>query len=237
MQINDDIMISGWEDGSLRMHDVDNTKCIWQLDNIHKNGVSSLDLTSDSKHIATGGNDGVVRMWEMRSLAMKTNLKEHTNKITKVKLWPGNEKLISSSRDKSLLYWDLVKEKRLQAFYQTMGGVNSFDIIPSHNLIISTGQDRKVSYWDLRQPNVVKCFDTDNNSKNLEECMKIRCSKDGKVFYTGGAYIKAWDVSTGNLMSQHLGHSNGVLSLDISEDESTLLTGGNDASILVWKIK
>lgn len=168
---------------------------------------------------------------------MKTNLKEHTNKITKVKLWPGDAKLISSSRDKSLLYWDLVKEKRLQAFYQTMGGVNSFDIIPDKQLIISTGQDRKVSYWDLRQPNVVKCFDTDLNAKNLEECMKIRCSKDGKVFYTGGAYIKAWDVASGNLMSQHLGHSNGVLSQDISEDETTMLTGGNDASILVWKIK
>ena len=59
-----------------------------------------------------------------------------------------------------------MKEKRLQAFYQTMGGVNAFDIIPDKNLIISTGQDRKVSYWDIRQPNVVKCFDTDFNAKN-----------------------------------------------------------------------
>lgn len=236
MSITDDIMISGWEDGSLRMHEVESTKCIWELDSVHKNGVTSIDLTKDSKHIATGGADGVVRLWELRSLSMKTNLKEHTNKITKVKLWPGDNNLISSSRDKSLLHWDLVKEKRLQAFYQTMGGVNSFDIIPDKNLIISTGQDRKVSYWDLRQPNVVKCFDTDSDAKNLEECMKIRCTRDGKTFYTGGAYIKAWDVGTGKLLSKYIGHSNGVMSLDLSYDEKNLLTGGNDGSILVWKI-
>jgi WD40 repeat protein len=218
------------------MHEVSNAKQIWQLDNIHKGGVTSLELTEDSKFISTGGADGVVRLWEIRSLAMKTNLKEHTNKITKVKLWPGDDKLISSSRDKSLLFWDLNKEKRLQAFYQTMGGVNSFDIIPEHNLIVSTGQDRKISYWDLRTPNVVKCFDTDLDAKSLEECTRIRCSKDGKRFYTGGQYVKAWDFASGKIMTQHLGHSNGVSTLDLSADQTTLLTGGYDASIILWNI-
>jgi len=67
--------------------------------------------------------------------------------------------------------------------------------------------------------------------------MKIRCTRDGRTFYTGGAYIKAWDVGTGKLLSKQLGHSNGVQSLDLSYDEKNLLTGGNDGSILVWKIK
>ena len=58
LQITDDILVSGWEDGSLRMHEIDQKKQIWQLDNIHKNGVTSLELTKDSKHIGTGGADG-----------------------------------------------------------------------------------------------------------------------------------------------------------------------------------
>lgn len=236
MQIKDDIMISGWQDGGLRMHEIGSSNQIWQLDNAHKGGITSLELTKDSKMIATGGTEGVVRIWELRSLAMKTNLKEHTNKITKVKLWPGDQKLISASRDKSLLYWDQVKEKRLQAFYQTMGGVNSFDIIPEQNLIVSTGQDRKISYWDLRVPNVVKCFDTDPNAQINEECHKIRCSKDGKSFYTGGSTIRAWDLSSGKCQAQQLGHSNGCVSLDLSANEKSLITGGMDASIIIWQL-
>ena len=59
LQIKDDIMLSGWVDGALRMHMIDNEgKQVWELANTHKGGVTSLELTADSKFIATGGAEG-----------------------------------------------------------------------------------------------------------------------------------------------------------------------------------
>lgn len=101
-------MLSGWEDGALRMHELTNSTQLWQIDNTHKFGITSLDFSPDSKFICTGGGDGVVRVWELRSRSMASNLKEHAHKITKVKLINGGGNLITSSRDKSLLLWDLV---------------------------------------------------------------------------------------------------------------------------------
>lgn len=107
MQIKDEIMISGWGDGSLKMHEVSTTNQIWEISNTHKNGLESLELSEDMRFIATGGGDGVARIWELRSRSMVSNLKEHANRITKVKLLPSNM-MVTSSRDKSLLLWDLV---------------------------------------------------------------------------------------------------------------------------------
>lgn len=86
----------------------------------------------------------------MKSREMISHLKEHSNKVTKVQLIGDDLHLLSSSRDRALLCWDLQKEKRISAHYQRMGGINYFDIVPDKNLVLTTGQDRKITYWDLR---------------------------------------------------------------------------------------
>lgn len=62
---------------------------------------------------------------------MISHLKEHTNKVTQTKLIEQDTYLLSSSRDRALLSWDLKREKRVSAHYQRMGGINSFDMIPN----------------------------------------------------------------------------------------------------------
>lgn len=56
------------------------------MDNAHKGGVFSICLSKNFKFFCTGGFEGEVRVWEMRSREMLSHLKEHTSKVTKVKL-------------------------------------------------------------------------------------------------------------------------------------------------------
>lgn len=84
--------------------------------------------------------------------------------------------MITASRDRALLQWDLKTEKRLSAHIQRMGGkifltinlcigINSFDIIPNTSIVITTGQERKITFWDLNQTNPVKQMDTNLDPK------------------------------------------------------------------------
>ena len=66
--------------------------------------------------------------------------------------------------------------------------------------------------------------------------MKLRVSKSGQNFYTGGEFVKCWDLKNGKVIDQHLAHSSGCLSMDINQKESNLITGGKDASILIWRL-
>ena len=107
---------------------------------------------------------------------------------------PNQQQLLSSSRDRALLCWDLQSEKRVSAHYQSMGGINSFDVIPNSSNVLTTGQDRKVTLWDLRQPNFVKQVDSLQN----DECFAIKVAHNARTFVTGGSgqSVKLWDVNS-----------------------------------------
>ena len=109
----DEIIISGWSDGKVRAFRVDNQELLWTIDHAHPSGVTAIDLAHNFKFLATGGNDGEIRVWEIRTRELISHLKEHTSKITKIEIFPDDVHLMSSSRDKSILTWDLKNEKRL----------------------------------------------------------------------------------------------------------------------------
>ena len=45
-----------------------------------------MDFSYNFKFFATGGNDGEIRVWEIRTWELITHLKEHTSKVTKVEI-------------------------------------------------------------------------------------------------------------------------------------------------------
>jgi WD40 repeat protein len=57
---------------------------MWTIDNAHKNGVTAIALSFNNKFIVSGGMDGEIRVWEIRSRELISHLKEHTSKVTKV---------------------------------------------------------------------------------------------------------------------------------------------------------
>ncbi|KAL4432056.1 hypothetical protein ABPG74_017792 [Tetrahymena malaccensis] len=236
---NSEIVLSGWQDGKIRMFSSENGNIIWQMDNAHKDGVYSICLSKNFKFFCSGGCDGEVRVWEMRSREMLSHLKEHTSKVTKVKLLGENEsQVVSSSKDRALLSWDLKQQKRISAHIQRMGGINSFDIANDNQTVVTTGQDRKITYWNLNQANPIKIIDTNNNPKAADECMSLHLSSDGRYFVTGGSeqIVKIWDFATGKLIAQGRGHSGCINTVSFSPDNKQVISGGRDGNILVWNV-
>jgi len=235
---SDEVILSGWGDDKMRMYRIDNGNKVWQIDNAHKGGVTTMCLSGNHKFICSGGAQGECRVWELRSREMVSNLKEHTHRVSKVQLWQDDLHLISASRDKALLCWDLKTEKRVSAHIQRMGGINSFDIVPGENLILTTGQDRKITYWDLREPNAVRSFDTNNNPKNGDECFSLACSHNGKYFATGGSeeIVRLWDIGTGKVLGEGAGHSGTINTVAFSADDKQFISGGKDGSIFLWNV-
>ena len=186
-------MISGWDDGKIRMYTADTGKHLWSIEDAHKKCVTAIQLSNNLKFLCTGGGEGDVRVWELRSRQMISHLKEHWGKISNIYLFKDDIHLLSASRDKTLLLWDLKAEKRLSSHQQRMGGINDFDVSPDGKLVLTTGQDRKVTYWDLKQPAPVRTIETIAN----DECNSLSISHNGKMFVTGGSnqVVRVWDMA------------------------------------------
>merc|ERR1719491_1981156 len=72
-------IVSGWSDGKLRAFLPQSGKLLYVINDGHKNGVTALNVTSDSGRIVTGGMEGEVRVWKIgkQTQTMDASLKEH----------------------------------------------------------------------------------------------------------------------------------------------------------------
>jgi WD40 repeat protein len=129
------ILFSGWSDGRLAnitvsflslhlrlsfhlsfviyrvlAHSAETGENLWMLENAHTGGVSSLVLSYNRRFILTGGPQGEVRLWELRTRELISHLKEHKQKITNIRLYHDDTLAVSGSRDRCMLRWDLRNE-------------------------------------------------------------------------------------------------------------------------------
>lgn len=170
---------------------------------------------------------------------MVSHLKEHTSKVTKVRLTGDEMHIISASKDRALLVWDLKLEKRVSAHIQRMGGINSFDVVRGSNVVVTTGQDQKITFWDLSQPNPLRSFNTSQKQQTVQdEVMDLNISHDGKYFVTGGTeeVVKVWDLQSGQIIGKGQGHSGPINSVAFSYDDRQIVSGGRDGNIFLWNV-
>jgi WD40 repeat protein len=229
-----DALISGWTDGKIRAHNAETGEFLWEIPNAHRGGVTSLVLSNNQRFIISGGEEGEVRVWELRSRELVSHLKEHGLRVTSLALFDDDVHALSCSRDRSFLCWDLRKEKRISNHTQRMGGINAIALSRDQTQVLTIGQEKKITYWDLRQPNPVQVIGT----AHADEATCIAVSFSGQFFATGGTdqVVKLWDYATGNLIMDGVGHSGTVNGLHFSPDDRQLISVGSDGNIFVWNI-
>jgi WD40 repeat protein len=240
LHFTDEVMISGWNDGKIRCFRTDNCEPLWTIDNAHKGGVTTLCFSHNRKFLCSGGTEGEVRVWETRSKDMVSHLKEHIQKVTKVGLFKDDLHLLTTAKDKSILIWDLNKEKRISSYQQSMGGVNNFQLSPiDENFLVTIGQDRKITFWDLRHAKPVKIMGSNPNNQpdQADELFALSISNDGKYVATGGTagIIRVWDFNNYHCLFEQYAHSKTCNSLSYTYDDKFLISAGADSQILAFR--
>lgn len=91
-------------------HSAETGENLWILNDAHAGGVTALVLSHNRRFILTGGPQGEVRLWELRTRELISHLKEHKQKITNIHLFKDDTFAVSGSRDRCLLRWDLRNE-------------------------------------------------------------------------------------------------------------------------------
>jgi WD40 repeat protein len=67
----------------------------------------SLCVATNGKYLVTGGDNRIIKVWDLKSGEAKGVLKGHASRIVEVELSPDGKHLVSSSQDCTVIYWDL----------------------------------------------------------------------------------------------------------------------------------
>eukprot|EP00741_Cyanophora_paradoxa_P024622 tig00000269_g23773.t1 len=193
----------------------------------HTNAVRCL-LSQGDNTLFSGGDDNVVKLWDLESMHPTWNFTGHTNWLTQLAIDADGMQLFSASYDTTIRIWDLHKgvckgvlegHTKPVLTLQNAGG----------NVVYSSGVDKSVRVWDARTH---KC---EQNAESHTDAV-TSSALHGNHVITGSrdGLIILWDRATMTPVKRIKAHSEWVLSLLVSED--VLYSGSDDNSIKLWDL-
>jgi len=197
----------------------------------HSKIVKSTHFSRDSTKILTGGQDKILRIFDLaKPEAEPLQLEGHSQPI-KIALWcKDNNTIISGGQDSVLRVWDVRTLKEVQS-HPVKGAITSIEIsLDGRHLSTTSGKD--VIFWDASKYEPVKTYTLplELNSASL--------APDSNTFVVGGSsdfWARVYDFNTGKELEVHKGHHGPVHCVHFSPDGATFASGSEDGTIRLWQ--
>ncbi|KIO13849.1 hypothetical protein M404DRAFT_120746 [Pisolithus tinctorius Marx 270] len=201
-------IVSGSQDTTVRLWDVEGGVQIGSPLEGHKNEVNSVAFSPDGKRIVTGSWDNTVRFWDVEGgVQIGSPLKGHTNPIFSVAFSPDGKSIVSGSWDKTVRVWDV--EGGVQIGSPLKGhtdGVNSVAFSPDGKRIVSGSLDNTVMVWDVEggvqigSPLIGSPLEGHTDWVN-----SVAFSPDGKriVSGSGDENVRVWENKMLTMVASH----------------------------------
>lgn len=229
-----DILITAYDDGKLRSYDMMQGSLLWDINDAHRGGANCVQVAENARFFMTGGAEGELRVWELRTRELVSHLKEHQAAVNDCHLFGNDRYGISCSRDHALLTWDLQAEKRLTAHREKQAGINQLALFEDQTTVVTAGAEKILTMWDLRTRDPVHRVPTATEIVGVA----MSSASGTPVLATGGHdhKVKLWDARKLQLWQEEAGHSKPIESLAFSPDGKQLVSCGIDHSVMVWNV-
>jgi len=167
----------------------------------------------------------------------RRTLRGHLAKVYAMHWATDSGNLVSASQDGKLIVWDGYSTNKVHAIPLRSSWVMTCAYAPSGNYTACGGLDNICSIYSLktREGNVRVSRELPGHTGYLSCCRFI---DDNQIVTSSGDMTCAlWDIETGQQISAFEGHTGDVMSLSLSPDMKTFVSGACDASAKLWDIR
>jgi WD40 repeat protein len=175
----------------------------------HRANALCIETLSESL-IASGGEDNLIKIWDIKKLICLKTLRGHTDKvlaITKINKFNPNNNKKNNKNNKN----------------------NKYDF---SNLICSCSADSKIKFWDLNSGTCVKTF------RSHENWVTSMLSFSDELFLSGDAEGKLifWDLLRFKKLRKINAHANQWINSICKLNAFSFATCSGDCTIKLWDI-
>jgi WD40 repeat protein len=194
--------------------------------------INDARLSPNGRLAATAGQDGTVRIWNVRTSALRRTLK-HDGPVTSVRFSPDGTLLVSASTDRTAAVWRVSDGARLQTLAGHKAAVVAARFSPRGKRVATASLDGTARIWgvaDGKPEHVLAEHDDDLTA--------VAFSPDGSLLATSSLDrdARVWNVRTGRPVALLQVHQGVVSDVAFSADGRWLATAGPGAAG-VWETR
>lgn len=232
-------IVSGWEDGKLRIFSPQTGHLLFDILDAHPSGITAVAVSASGTQFISGGKEGMLRIWDITTEVPKmvASLKEHKGPITHIRLSADEREAVSTAEDGTVLTWDLVKYVRMTCMFAP-SALLCCDYLSDESQVVTVGHDKKIAYWDTSDGALLR--ELEASVSGVIRCISMLPEVEGRptLMATAGddRRLKLWEFDSGKLSDEKTVGAGSITSCVVSDDGSRLATATADGSIFVWTL-
>ncbi len=175
----------------------------------HTSTISCVAFNASSNQVLSGGEDKILRLWDLASGKLLKTFKGHTHKISCVTFNASGSQVLSGSFDRTLRLWDVINGQCLEVFARHNNSISCSAFNSSGSQIISGSYDGSLRLWDVKSGYCLRTFNKEENtaikfvSFNASGTQVLSGSLDGGM--------QLWDVTNRKYRALPVCKGNGEL--------------------------
>lgn len=173
----------------------------------HTGWVRSLAVDPSNEWFASGGNDRLIKIWDLARGTLKVSLTGHISPVRGLAISSRHPYLFSCGEDKTVKCWDLEKNMVIRHYHGHLNGVYCLSLHPVLDILVTGGRDKVARVWDMRTKVQIHAL-----SKHDKDIFSVQCQEVDPQVITGShdTTVVLWDLVAGKAFKQLTNHKKSV---------------------------
>jgi len=200
----------------------------------HHKPVMAVTFSPDGKKIASGGGDGVVRLWEATTGRAIGELRDAVTEVTCLAYSPNGEHLAAGSDGHTIRLWHSPTGEPGKLLTGHADQVLALAFAPNGAILASGSSDKTVCIWDAHKGTLVKKL-----SGSLDVIRGVAFAPDGQQLLAvdEAETLHRWRTADWTSLAGATSSREKFFTLSVSRTGSHVAAAGRRESISVWKME
>jgi serine/threonine protein kinase len=187
------LFVTSSHDWSIAQWDVRSPAAPLAVAEAHDGPVQAIAWSPRGLYVATGGADGMVKLWRAENLEQARTYRGHRDAVGALTFSPDGKLLASAGQDGSIRIWATAASRLYRVLTGHRGRITNLAFSPAGDVLASAGEDGSVRLSSVRNIRSTRAFNASNGPANA-----VAFSPDGARLAVAGAdgAVRFWAATS-----------------------------------------